>query len=59
MRLSPPTKIVYLLSVLFAGLAILIKLAIIPPLSFLPFETFWLAIIGYALLFVGTTFKGI
>lgn len=55
MRLSPPTQIVFWISVVLVVLGILASLGVI---SFLSGNAFWLVVAGYVLLFLGNTMTG-
>jgi hypothetical protein len=55
MRLTPPTKIVFWISVVLAVLGILGKFAGVAVLA--PYA-FWLVLIAYVLLFLGNAVKG-
>ena len=55
MKLTPPTKLVFWISVILAGLGILGSLISIPVVSS---YTFLLVAIGYILLFLGNLLKG-
>ncbi len=55
MNLSAPTQVVFLISLVLVVLAILSTLVAIPVISG---NAFWVAVIGYAILAIGTLFKG-
>lgn len=55
MRLNPPTKIVFYLSLIFAAVGLIANFISIPVLSGI---AFYLVLIGYVLLFLGNTLKG-
>ena len=55
MRLSPPTKVVFYISIAFAAIGLLANYVTIPVLSGF---AFYLVLIGYILLFLGNTLKG-
>ena len=55
MKLSRPTKTVFWISVILAGLGILGSLVSIPVVSS---YTFLLVVLGYILLFLGNVLKG-
>ena len=55
MRLNPPTKIVFYLSLAFAVVGLVANFVTIPVLSGI---AFYLVFIGYLLLFLGNTQKG-
>jgi Co/Zn/Cd efflux system component len=54
-RLNPPTKIVFYLSLVFAAVGLIANFVNIPVLSGI---AFYLVLIGYVLLFLGNTLKG-
>jgi hypothetical protein len=55
MRLNPPTKIVFYLSLAFAAVGLVSNFISLPVLSGI---AFYLVLIGYILLFLGNTLKG-
>ncbi|MGD8458470.1 MAG: hypothetical protein PVF83_19005 [Anaerolineales bacterium] len=55
MRLTPPKKIVFWISVILAVLGLIAYFVSIPFLSGI---TFWLVVAGYVLLFLGNAVKG-
>lgn len=55
MRLTPPTKNVFWISVVLAVLGLLGAFASIP---FVSANAFWFVVVGYVLLFLGNTMKG-
>lgn len=61
MKLSAPKKIVWLIALILAVLAVIVKLVpgardLVPPII-LKYD-FWVMTVAYALLFLGTTLKG-
>jgi hypothetical protein len=54
MRLTPPKRVVFYLSVLFAAAGLIGYFVDLP---FLSSNAFFLVLIGYILLFLGNTFK--
>jgi hypothetical protein len=56
MQLSPPTTVVFIVSVILAALAIIGKFA---PLPFVTEHGFWVAIIAYVILAIGNLFRGV
>ncbi|MDP2119626.1 MAG: hypothetical protein Q8S27_20955 [Hoeflea sp.] len=54
MNLSAPTQIVFLLSLVIAIVGILAGLAILPGL---PISAFWIVVIAYGVLAMGTLLK--
>lgn len=59
MRLNPPTILIFLISLILAGTAIVTKLGFIPIPRYLPHQEFWLAIIAYITLMVGNIVEGL
>jgi hypothetical protein len=55
MRLNPPTKIVFYISLAFAAIGLIANFITLPVLSGI---AFYLVVIGYILLFLGNTLKG-
>ena len=56
MNLSPPTTIVFIVSVILALLAVIGKFAAIP---FITENGFWVAIVAFVVLAVGNVFRGV
>jgi hypothetical protein len=56
MQLSPPTTVVFIISVILAALAIIGKFATIP---FITEHGFWVAIVAYVILAIGNLFRGV
>ena len=56
MQLTPPTTVVFIISVILAALAIIGKFAAIP---FFTEHGFWVAIIAYVVLAIGNLFRGV
>jgi hypothetical protein len=56
MNLSPPTTIVFIVSVILALLAVIGKFAAIP---FFTENGFWVAIVAYVVLAAGNLFRGV
>ncbi len=56
MNLSPPTTLVFIVSVILALLAVIGKFAAIP---FITENGFWVAILAYVVLAVGNLFRGV
>jgi hypothetical protein len=56
MQLTPPTTVVFIISVILAALAIIGKFAAIP---FFTEHGFWVAIIAYVILAIGNLFRGV
>lgn len=54
MRLTPPTKAVFYISVIFAAAGIFANLVTIPVLSGL---AFWIVVAGYVILVLGVAVK--
>ena len=59
MRLNPPTIAIFLMSLTFAALALITKLGFIPIPRYIPHQEFWLAILAYVTLMIGTLFNGL
>lgn len=59
MRLSPPTLLLFLISLVFALIAMATKLSYVPIPRYLPHQEYWFAIIAYMLLSVGVIFRGL
>ncbi len=56
MKLTPPTKFIFILTLIIAVAALLTAFGVI---TFLPISGFWLMAIAYALLFLACVFKGL
>ena len=56
MNLSPPTTVVFIVSLILAALAVIGKFAAIP---FITEYGFWVAIVAYVVLAVGNIFRGV
>ena len=59
MRLNPPTLLIFLISLIFALVAMVTKLGYIPVPRYLPHKEYWLAITAYMILVVGVLFCGL
>lgn len=59
MRLNPPSVLIFLVSVVLAGLAMVTKLGFIPMPRYLPHQEFWLAMIAYITLMVANMVRGL
>ena len=57
MRLTPPTNLTFLMSALFAALAILGQFVSMVS-NYIPISMFWVAIIAYIVLFLGNVVRG-
>lgn len=55
MKISAPTKMVWLISLILAVLGLLSTFIAIP---FISVNAFWFVLVGYVLLFLGTVLKG-
>lgn len=55
MRLTPPTRNVFWISVVLAALGLVGSFISIP---FVSANAFWFVVVGYVLLFLGNTMKG-
>jgi hypothetical protein len=56
MNLSPPTTVVFIVSLILAALAVIGKFAAIP---FITEHGFWVAIVAYVVLAIGNLFRGV
>ena len=56
MNLTPPTTIVFIISLILAALAVIGKFAAIP---FITDNGFWVAIVAYVILAAGNLFRGV
>ena len=59
MRLSPPTLLLFLISLIFALIAMATKLSYVPIPRYLPHQEYWFAIVAYMVLSVGVIFRGL
>ncbi|MGI9479459.1 MAG: hypothetical protein ACR2PI_22345 [Hyphomicrobiaceae bacterium] len=59
MRLSPPTLLLFLISLVLALIAMATKLSYVPIPRYLPHQEYWLAITAYMVLAVGVIFRGL
>lgn len=59
MRLSPPTLLLFLITVILAALAIVTKMSVLPVPRYLPHQEYWLAITAYVMLAIGVIFRGL
>lgn len=59
MRLNPPTIVIFLISLVLAALALVMKLGIVHMPLYLPHQDFWLAISAYLILMTGTLVRGL
>lgn len=55
MNLSAPKQIVFIVSLILVIIGVLVSMAIIPSL---PLSSFWIVVIGYAVLAFGCLFRG-
>ena len=55
MSLSPPTTIVFIVSVILAALAVI---GTFTPIPFISANAFWVAVVGYVILACGNIFRG-
>jgi len=58
-RLNPPTILIFIISLVFALIAMVTKLGYIPVPRYLPHQEYWLAITAYMILVVGVLFRGL
>ncbi|MGH6736154.1 MAG: hypothetical protein ACRECX_08750 [Methyloceanibacter sp.] len=56
MSLSPPTTVVFVISIILAALAIIGKFVAIP---FITEHGFWVAVVAYVILAIGNIFRGV
>lgn len=56
MALNPPTKLVFLISVIIAIIAVVAALQLLP---FFPIAALWIMLISYLILAAGCIFKGV
>jgi hypothetical protein len=56
MNLSPPTTVVFIISLILAALAVIGKFV---PIPFISDQGFWVAVIAYVILAVGNLFRGV
>ena len=59
MRLNPPTLLIFLISLIFALVAMVTKLGYIAVPRYLPHQEYWFAITAYMILVVGVLFRGL
>ena len=59
MRLNPPTILIFLISLVFAVVAMVTKLSYVPVPRYLPHQEYWLAVTAYMILVVGVLFRGL
>ncbi len=59
MRLNPPSVLIFLVSVVLAGLALVTKLGFVHMPRYLPHQEYWLAITAYLILMTGTLVRGL
>jgi hypothetical protein len=59
MRLNPPSILIFLVSVVLASLALVMKLGFVPMPRYLPHQEFWLSIVAYMVLMVGNMVRGL
>lgn len=57
MRLTPPTNLTFLISVLLAAIAIVGQFVSMVS-NYIPISMFWVAIIAYIVLFLGNAVRG-
>jgi hypothetical protein len=55
MSLSPPTTVVFVISIILAALAIIGQFA---PIPFITEHGFWVAVVAYVILAIGNIFRG-
>jgi hypothetical protein len=59
MRLNPPSIPVFLIALVLATLAMLMKTGFVPIPRYLPHQEYWLAISAYFVLLIGNIAKGL
>jgi hypothetical protein len=59
MRLSPPTLLLFMISLVLAVIAMVTKLGYVPVPRYIPHQEYWLAITAYMVLTVGVLFRGL
>jgi len=57
--LNPPTLLIFIISVIFAFVAMITKLGYVPVPRYLPHQEYWMAITAYMVLVVGVLFRGL
>lgn len=58
MRLNPVSFITFFISLIVAAAALASHMGFLPLPSYLPSQTFWLAMIGYVILMLGSLLRG-
>ena len=59
MRLNPPSIVIFLIALVLASLALVMRLGFVPMPRYLPHQEFWLAITAYVTLMVANLVKGL
>lgn len=59
MRLNPPTIVIFLISLVLAGTALVTKLGFVPVPRYIPHQEYWLAMTAYLTLMVGSVVRGL
>ena len=59
MRLNPPSIVIFLIALVLASLALVMRLGFVPMPRYLPHQEFWLAITAYFTLMVANLVKGL
>ncbi len=59
MRLNPPTIVIFLISLVIAGVAMVTKLGFVHMPRYLPHQEYWLAITAYLILMTGVIVRGL
>lgn len=59
MRLNPPTLVIFLISLILAALALVMKMGFVAIPRYLPHQEYWLAMSAYLVLMVGNVVKGL
>jgi len=59
MRLTAPTALIFLISLILAALAVVGKLGYVPIPHMIPNQDFWFAVFAYIILMSGNLIKGL
>lgn len=59
MRLSAPTVLIFLISLVLPGIAVVGKLNYVPMPHMIPNQEFWLAVFAYLIFMCGNVIKGL
>jgi hypothetical protein len=58
MKLSAPKVVSWWLALLLVILGIILEMGLVPIIAGFAVYSFWLVVLGYVILFLGTIFKG-